>query len=594
MARSSTSHTSPESWPRLPASGSIDGLGRFPAPTGSSAPLLEEQNDFHDPYSDLNLFLSRKIKEEMKTTGVVKKWSQFIQDKLVAAITPELQRKFPQCRLRIASLRKAWEKIAYYSQQIQHQKEAVTQDGKLNISFLIKENLRQYIHFKSSSQLHPYLYAHQLALKVSEWVATLDGVRPKLDQLTKTIWAVQRHLLKTDSFDAAQLPAHDFDAIDKVIVKTVLETTGKEPFIEQKELEQKVRQSVQSLQELPAFTSIDQLHATVSVLLADKLCPISCFQTAYFSEQREVAVQFIDRHLSLCKSSFPQLADLVRRIAALYKLASQLPKDMNPADLPQAAHAFTSAERLLGSSAEEIVAITQLALKLPPLSDEVLEMVIWKQLGQLEKLLEKLPFRIGQKIEEEIANTLIDNPSFGFSSIVSNTVSFFKKAKELASSKKWADLEAKIHIWTIQGDLLCRWIRFETDVSLLKLISEMWKENSGLDHAAFVSQVAQQHIRTHPQLIPYSPQVTLRIWTLYKYAWYAQLSTAQESSMDRFLKWHISHLSCQSPTLSKQDLIKQLEEICKKIIPLIPFDLNLCNQLLASYQPQPEQEKRQA
>jgi hypothetical protein len=160
---------------------------------------LDDAPDFHDPYSDLSLFLSQKIKEECKESGFIKKWSMYLQEKLIAKITPEFQKKFPNYKLGVNALRKTWKKIVYYTEQIQSQKEALTNEGKLNVSFLIKENLKQYLQLKGPSDFYPYQYAYQLAMKISDCVATLDGVRPLLDQLAKTIWFAQKHLLSAEA-----------------------------------------------------------------------------------------------------------------------------------------------------------------------------------------------------------------------------------------------------------------------------------------------------------------------------------------------------------------------------------------------------------
>src|SRR5690242_16330251 len=99
---------------------------------------LDEASDFHDPYSDLNLFLTRQLKEEFKETEG-KKWSIHLQEKIINKIGPEFRKKFPHYRLGVAALKKIWEKIAYYSQTFESQKEALTEDGKLNLHFLIRE-----------------------------------------------------------------------------------------------------------------------------------------------------------------------------------------------------------------------------------------------------------------------------------------------------------------------------------------------------------------------------------------------------------------------------------------------------------------------
>ena len=105
----------------------------------------------------------------------------------------------------------------------------------------------------------------------------------------------------------------------------------------------------------------------------------------------------------------------------------------------------------------------------------ILEIVIWKSLSETEGLLEKLPYRIGQRIEEEIANLIIDNPTQSFSAIVQASVDLFRRAKELVLLKKWSEIERKIHVWAIQGDMLCRWIRLDPGSPLLKLIIEKFK-----------------------------------------------------------------------------------------------------------------------
>ena len=56
---------------------------------------IDESPEFYDPYSDLNLFLSQKIKQELQHCGSSKKWSLKIQEELISKIAPEFQKKFP-------------------------------------------------------------------------------------------------------------------------------------------------------------------------------------------------------------------------------------------------------------------------------------------------------------------------------------------------------------------------------------------------------------------------------------------------------------------------------------------------------------------
>ncbi|MBS0604004.1 MAG: hypothetical protein JSS60_03085 [Verrucomicrobia bacterium] len=576
---------------------------------------VDESPEFYDPYSDLNLFLSQKIKQEMQHCGSSKKWSVKIQEELLVKIAPDFQKRFPQFRLGVSALRKTWEKVAYYSQQIQNQKEAITQDGKLNIHFFIKENLKNYTSFRNPGHLHPSHYAHQLATKMSECIATIDGVRPQLDHLTKMIWSIQRHLLTGGGLEQYNSPYDEYDQIDKLIVKTILEMTAKYPQIGYSELEHKVKEVLHSLHELPSFSSLDHMMGSVSALIAEKLYNTSALHSLFFSEQKTAITNFIRRHSSLCKTAafLPQLSEFVRRIIALYALASGLPKTLQEdqvkeavlsiypqsassrPELPQALYAFISAELVLMKSeeycrspsyvADAIWTAYKEATLLPLLQgkgNDLLEIAIWKSLSETEGLLEKLPYRIGQRIEEEVANILIENPTQSFSSLVQETVSFFKRTKELVQIKEWSEIEKKIHIWSVQGDMLCRWIRLNSESTLLRLICQKWKDHpSVLPHHTFVSEICQQYLKSYPELAPYSAQLSLRVWILYKYAWYSLLGAETESSFDRFLKWHSCSLLFSGATLDHEHLVHQLEEIVHKTLPLTPFDRKQADAALA-------------
>ena len=577
---------------------------------------VDESPDFHDPYSDLSLFLSNSIKKEIQSNELSDRWTLKIQEQLLSKITPEFQKRFPQYRLGVAALKKIWKKVLFYTQQIQNKTEAIDSEGKININFFIKENLRQYFQQKAVSFLTPYQCAHQIASKMSECIATLEGTKPKLELLTQTIWSLQKHLLISSPSGQAKTPYDEFDKIDKLIVKTILETTAKHPHIGMSELEYKTKESLQALHDLPDFTSTDKITCNVSAILADKLYATSSFHFLFFIEQKEAIHSFIKKHSSLYKNTIamPQIPDLVRRIIALYTLASQLPKNIESTilyqaieasytnskirpDISQSIYAFISAELLLlknsteGFSLEEIQKIVEASYKeasLLPFLDhknkELLEVIIWKLLSETEGFLEKLPYRIGQKIEEEIAGILIDDPSKSFSSITHETVQFFKKVKELTETKKWESAHKKIHLWCIQNDMLCRSIRLNLETPLAKIIQKAFFERAGSQtcHSSLISEVCQTFLKKFPSATIYMAQLSSRAWTLYKYMWFTTFSEAQESSFDRFLKWHIPFLKHQGSSI--ENLLQQLEELCKKCLPLIPFEPKQALSALMSFQ----------
>ncbi|MBX9923308.1 MAG: hypothetical protein K2Y01_04275 [Rhabdochlamydiaceae bacterium] len=576
---------------------------------------VDESPEFHDPYSDLSLFLSHRIKQEMDSSDPSVRWTVKLQEELLSKITPEFQKKFPQYRLGVTAVKKIWNKVLFYTQQMQGKTEALDSSGKLNINFFIKENLRQYFQQKAASFLSPYQSAYQIACKMSECIATLEGTKPKLDFLTQTIWSLQKHLLNIAPLKQTKSPYDEFDKIDKLIVKTILENTAKHPHIGLQELEHKTKESLQALHDLPDFSSTAKVTCNVSAILSEKLYATSPFHFSFFAEQKEAVDHFISKHSSLYKNAIamPQLPDLVRRILALYTLASQLPKSVSQPifyeaveavldsskprpELNQAIYAFLSAELLLlkhptndDLPVEEIkkhlFESYQKALLLPSfqqLGKEQLEILIWKSLSETEGFLEKIPYRIGQKIEQEIAGIFIDDPTKPFSSVVHETVQFFQQVKELTETKKWNDAHKKIHLWSIQNDMLCRSIRLNADTPLAKIIRQKFAESKPhKSHSLFISEVCQEFVKQFPAATIYLAQLSVKAWILYKYLWFTMFSEEGESSLDRFFKWHIPFLQNNA---SPEELVKQLEDLCKKCLPLIPFDAKQALAAIATFE----------
>ena len=357
-----------------------------------------------------------------------------------------------------------------------------------------------------------------------------------------------------------------FDAYVKGVV-TSDETRANRRNMTLEELKEKTQEALQLLHDLPNLTSLDKITCNVSAILADKLYDTHFLKFPFSIQQKQSLQYFIRKQTSLYKNAtaIPSLTHVVRRIFALYSLASQMPKDVPSStfeeavkcvhqnlfprpELAQSVYAFIAAELLLikscGAPIEEIQQKVLLAYKealtLPILGLEdkdLLEIIIWKIVSETEGFLEKLPYRIGQKIEEEIASILIDDPKKGFSSIVHETVQFFQRAKELTETKKWANVSKKIHLWCIQNDMLCRSIRLNLDSALAKIVQKFFQEKGKSIHCHFrsVSEICQSYLSLYPSACIYMNQLHSRAWILYKYLWFTSFSKENESSFDSAL-----------------------------------------------------------
>ena len=424
---------------------------------------IDESPEFHDPYSDLNLFLSQKIKREMRHCSNSKKWSPELQDELLHKITPEFQELFPKYRLGVTALKKTWEKVQYFSNQIQEQKEALTQDGKLNISFFIKENLKSTTKLSHTCHVHPSQYAHQLAVKMSECIAVVDGIRPKLDQLTRTIWSLQRHLIPKLAPEHFKSPYDENEKADKLIVKAILDITAEHPTISQAELSFHVQKRLVGLRALTTSYTATEIKKMLVALFADH---------CHFTTQR------------------------------------------------------------------------------------------------MEKTLEKIPYPTAKCLKSEMAAIAIDSPHFGPEQVVEETFSFFEKATKALSDVEEEEIERKIQNWSIQGDMLVRWIRLNHSSALFLELEKLWNPDKPFEET--IESTLQIFMEKNPRLLTFAKDVKLRAWMYLKYLFYTRGFDEETPTYDRFISWNKRLLAKEN--LTPTQMIEKIERICKKMLPLMPFN----------------------
>ena len=128
--------------------------------------------------------------------------------------------------------------------------------------------------------------------------------------------------------------------------------------------------------------------------------------------------------------------------------------------------------------------------------------------------------------------------------------------------------------------MLCRSIKVNLDTPLAAMIQRKWEGLSWeVSHSSFVSEICQEFLQKFPGATIYMAQLNSKVWTLYKYMWFTIFSLPKESSFDRFLRWHILFLKKQEN--DEERLLLQLEEVCKKSLPLMPFDTKHALSLLS-------------
>ncbi len=375
-----------------------------------------------------NLFLTQSIKEEMRQCNSSAVLSEDLQEDLLARISPEFKKRFPKRHLGVSTLKQAWEKRSALCTQLKDSDEALTKEGKLNISFLIKENLRRVQSLPSTCNQHPHHFAHQLAMKMGECIAVYDGVRPKLEELTKTIWSLQRHLMPHLCEQHESFPSDENKPIDRLIVKLQLETLAKYPETSQAELAFHIEKRVKEIEAVTTKYAPSHIEKMLKALYAD-----TC------------------HHPSL----------------------------------------------------------------------------------RMEKTLEMVPYSVAKCMKRELSSILLTSPLAPSESIIQETLQFFKSSTCVIATTGPEELERKIHNWTIQGDLILRFIQLSHSSALYQEVYASWKKQKPEDVTNFITKVSKDFLEKYPQLIGYAKEVELRSWIYLKYIWYNQSFTRKSPSYDR-------------------------------------------------------------
>jgi len=578
---------------------------------------VDETEEFNDPYSDLSLFLSKKIRRELETHGTLKNWSGKIQTDLLQKILPEFKKAFPKYRLGASALKKMWEKVSYYYGKVSTQKGAVTKNGKLDIYYMIRENLRQVKSHSLPAHLPPYNAAHRLAVKLSECIATLDGVRPNLDLLTRTIWAAQKHLLTHISPMNAKSPYEEYGKIDKIIVKCMLELCTHDSLLNPEQLTNKILETIKEYDRIRTLTDKGTLLSVLSSLYAKQLQQASKVERYHDNAQKAHIDSFITRQFAILAQYKDFTLDtkrleLVSRILALYPLANGLPRNVTDETLDKAIKYVYSIN--VGEAGEEIPEFDQslivylntemhlypnkvpggcpkeildeikqsyhLAVKLPAVPHQNLkdlEIYIWNFLNDKLEVLKKIPIDIQEILHSELGNVLIDKPKQSFRGVVNEASNFLKKMIELVHSEEheWEEISRKAYIWALQQDLICRYIHFDPNTPLLLTLMKEWKKQgikeTAVDHKSFIDHVVSTFIDQQRALYEFRSVLTVRVTILYKYMWYNLLTQSTESTYTRFIQYHKAKLKSSNPNVNATELLKEVRKISEKSLPLFPF-----------------------
>lgn len=576
---------------------------------------IDESEEFYDPFSDLNLFLSKRIKRELLRHKNPVKWSRKIQSSLLKKILPDFTRNFPGYRLGNSAIQKIWEKILYYLKIVEQDRNALQANGKLNVKYLIKKNLTRIAKHASQLYFHPYNTTHKLAIKISECIATIDGDRPQIEELSKIIWSVQKHLIPPTKLEDAS-PFEEIEPLDKVIMRFQLQLIANQPNIDRKSLSEEIKKKIIQAKQIDKCKNVEDLSAFLSSYLANRLYENLSVQKKESLGRLHKLENYLEQEVQKDLRDKKSYLHIVQKLLFVHQLSQKLSIQEIETNLKTAFCIMESfAEKNLDNIdettpviREDVFALLEKEVQtqqkiseespfnaaytdlirsfcdaknvLFSLDASEMRILIWKTIYSQAQSLFKISNYTKKFSIEELENVYLNYPASSFSKVIEKTLQQLDQMRSMSLEK----IDEKIHLWSIQNDMVCTYLYFDREPELLSILKDVWNEQQKnwweTNSENFIQDVIRLYVEKYPSLQPWIKALSMRATLLYKYFWYTQLHAPTETSYDLFLKWHFNEIQHAQANEFSELILTRLEELVESLLPLTPFNREYCRNLI--------------
>lgn len=556
---------------------------------------VDEMEEFQDPLSDLNVFLCKKIHEVMHKKGGIKNWNHQIEKDVLQRILPEFKVKFPYYRLGMAALKRTWEKISYYQKKVVY-REAYQADGKLNIHYLIRENIRSYQQNYTESSHYFYDQIPSLANNLCECMAILEGKQPNLQRLTRTVWSAQQHLLSPSTLKTMPMQ-EEADSFDRFLCQRMLHYIYQNRSLSYEKLKDLLQSNCLHLFQSDFFNSMEKLATILSIILSK-----SYIDRGHFHKSTKIAVStYISNHIyriyrGKSNSSITYLS-FVQNMISIFSLIPSLPKNYDISRLRTAIrlimqeksrsflsyfpnfdptlYAFIKIESVLlkerkkCSSKEQIEeeilrSYTELCnISIELIDRQTLEIVLWESLDKALHISQSILPEIQESLLIAIDDTIIDQPKSTFAERVRTTTYRLQEVQKCIVDEE--TVKEKTEYFCLQNEMACRFIPIEKEHYLWEFLQKSVAKGLYKKKKQIIKEVVKMSLSLYPILSNCMEQLLFRIEMLYTHFWY-QESCKTKNTLSAFIQRQNEFI-----TANPCDKKKILRERITRLLPITPF-----------------------
>ncbi|MCF7852876.1 MAG: hypothetical protein K9M07_06515 [Simkaniaceae bacterium] len=560
--------------------------------TQFSTPLLpiDEAEDFFDPFSKLNAYLSKRVKEAIDSKNCTTFEEAFANQCLLNYILPEFQEQFPQYRIGETALKRVWNTVTSYYNSMKTRPDLFNANGKIDLFKLIREAINQFDLNQSFHSQHPYSLAHRIAKQVAECCLILNDEQISIENLTSLVWSVMQHLIPRKNTKPQNL-----GSLTHPIDTKLADLTLKHSHLCQNQ-QQLYDTLFSSLSPYQLLSQDIDLQRAVSATAAKLKKPtLKIFHT--FSKKTLLGIEgFLKEqiHRYLCHSQSLSHLGIVERVISLYRLTAGLEDSFAQSQLEDAIqyiyslstnqftprssnltasiYAFINSELVLikgqkqTNPLKDILSILMDAYEttcyFPKLNeDEIEDLFVWTyDLIENEiQALKSIPSELYSVLENEVKSYFICQPHDSFLTTVLDCTKYLSRLREsflTFGHQLEEELKNRCEIFSHQNDL-CASLLPIPNHPLIQMIQTYLPQR--IDLPRLIKEYKKDYLKQHPEINFISDALDHEIAAHMKIVWYGQRRNCSKSTYHLFLKWHSA-----TPTVN-------LEHLSNQKLPLVPY-----------------------
>lgn len=546
----------------------------------------------------IDAIVTKKLLETVQLKEV-KRWNHKIESLVLKKLLPDLVEKFSSINSQEGYIQKSVERALKHVKLLYKDKIALETDEHAIVPRMIQNCVETD---KNQSTFDVYQKALLEAKTLCGLFSNVQEDKAE-ERVAKAIFSIGQHVCTTKG---PKTPFEKMETLDYLILEQQFDLLSSYEIFSYETLKQKIYQRLKTTE---AIAEMDHLPVLIASVHAKKLALAIDFEKKWGRKNLDALKKFVSKQIDLEKNMHP--IELVNRILFLYHVSGQKDKkaqiveaasdyltslstDLYSPSLHRLGHEvylFINNEirkiksmRPLTTLKEILLEVQQMfsfvddVVNIPPNQKDLLEIFVFSHFFEHHPIRNQMQGDHVEILSRHLAKTAIEKGAKEFRQTVHTTYDRIVRYKKLQIPSPLEDnffreetLIDKISHFASQNELVLDLWRAPLDHPLYKIVKKnLLKEEIHPLSFDEKEQIVSKFLQGSPLLEGYRQFYVEEVEFFSKIHWYTSPKKGQKTPFERFYQWHYEQLKSKHPTMKGRDLIKKMEELTTKTLPLMP------------------------